>query len=79
MSPKEKAIDLVDTYGCVEFSVMQEYIPRHFELAKSCAIIAVDELTRCTTSINGRPPNYQTVNEYCSEYWMEVKSEIEKL
>jgi len=44
--------------------------------AIQCALIAVEELINCTPSVNGRPPNYQDVNEFCCEYWQEVKTEL---
>jgi len=43
--------------------------------AKQCALICVDEL------INSTQPKSSMFryNEYCFEYWEEVKQEIEKL
>jgi len=45
-------------------------------LARLSALICVDELVRCLPSVNGRPPNYQDVDKYTSEYWEEVKKEL---
>ena len=58
MTPKEKAEELVDKY--YEF----HYI--NYELAKQCALIAVDEILKTNP--------YKARN-----YWQEVKTEIEKL
>lgn len=44
--------------------------------AIQCALIAVEELIHCTPSVDGRPPNYQDINEYCCEYWQQVKTEL---
>lgn len=43
MTPKEKAIDLVDKYLDLDFEI-------YFEDAKQCALIAVDELIKETGS-----------------------------
>ena len=73
MTPKEKALELVDKY------IRYTPVEYEYEYAKQCALIAVEELIKCTPSVNGRPPNYQTENEYCCEYWGSVKAELEKL
>ena len=67
MTPKEKAIELVDIYEdrCPEFIKKNT--------AKWCALIAVNELIEFTY-------NYTDYNEKSTkEYWNEVKHEIEKL
>lgn len=67
MTPKEKAKDLVEKYGiwCWNDGVCD------YELAKQCALIAVDELTK---------EGFFTDGYYnrCA-FWDEVKQEIEKL
>ncbi len=65
MTPKTKAIELVN-----KFSECGEDNEMYIETAKKCALIAVDELInecgdRCLFSK--------------SDYWLNVKSEIEKL
>ena len=66
MTPKEKAKELLNKYSLlvpIDFGGMDK------ELAKQCALIAVDEI----------------LNEYWShdtkrrDWWQEVKQEIEKL
>ena len=67
MTPQEKAKDLVDK--------MRDEIPCHcddWEQAKQCALIAVDELIQQQNS-------YNNGSFYPSNYWQEVKQEIEKL
>lgn len=66
MTQKEKAEDLVDKY--YEF----HYID--YELAKKCAIIAVDEI------IEANPIAFDEYeNCIAKQWWQEVKTEIEKL
>ena len=62
MTPKEKAIELVDKY-------IQTNGNSFF--AKQCALIAVDEI------INN--DGFTKFDDYLTEYWQEVKQEIEKL
>lgn len=84
MTPKEKAIDLVDKYkkyvhGYVGSSMLSnhEYPEQIVARAKKAAIVAVDEL------INQMPSVYVTDDEEIDsghrQYWEEVKQEIEKL
>ena len=70
MTPKEKAIELVDKYNLNEnlYYSITEY------QAKECALIAVDEIiedNRISYMILG-----VGINKY---YWEEVKKEIEAL
>jgi len=68
MTPKEKAIELVNKY-------LRIYDGRVLQ-AKQCSLIAVDEL------INHSMPSSEFggyVQSYTIEYWEEVKQEIEKL
>ena len=72
MTPKEKAIELVDKMG---FSTMhtidntsgQSKPIYKNQYAKQCALIAVEELIKATTPLTS------------TYYWQEVKTEIEKL
>ena len=75
MNPKEKAAELIKKFkssitqcGQTPLDILED--------AKDCAIIAVDEMISVLPSVNGRPPNYQTVDKYCSEFWQEVKKEL---
>lgn len=76
MTPKEKADELVERYGlnqdCNGLNIGRKY-------AISCALICANELIKHTPSINTMPPNFQRITESFTEYWQEVKSEIEKL
>ena len=81
MTPKEKAVELVNKY-------LQVYDGR-VSFAKRCALIAVDEILNS----NPRFPNdvdwddaggshayyYEAQFEESEKYWQQVKQEIEKL
>lgn len=65
MKPKEKAEELMLKY--------YNLIPMNtVSFAKQCALIAVEELIE-------EEDNYNNGSFYPSEYWQEVKQEIEKL
>jgi len=70
MTPKEKAIELVEKFTDIE-NKYNEY--SDFKQAKQCALIAVDEII---DSINWHPleyPNKEII------FWNEVIEEILKL
>jgi hypothetical protein len=75
MTPKEKAIDLVeDMHNAPEMG--------YNEHAKQCALIAVDELIKYHDDLMDvvryeLPSNIVAVIPY--KYWDDVKQEIEKL
>ena len=64
MTPKEKAIELVDSY----FTIIDGQV--EFKLIKQCALIAVDEILKVCTFHRLTAEN---------QYWEEVKQEIENL
>ena len=65
MTPKEKAIELVD-----KFKLKHKFFTNSFikTTAKECALIAVDEVMQKTLWDKGE-----------QRYWKEVKQEIEAL
>lgn len=66
MTPKEKAEELVERmYACAEINEFT---------AKRCALIAVDELIKAATPLYD---SFWPVNT--TEYWTQVKEEIEKI
>jgi hypothetical protein len=73
MTPKEKAKDLFNKF--IEFSQdwdeVDGYIVNKYN-AKQCALIAVNELIE-------QEQKYNNGSFYPSNYWSEVKQEIEKL
>jgi hypothetical protein len=73
MTPKDKAISLVDSYRMI---LMNEDTECGEEIlctviAKQCALIAVDELIK----EERKTDDYYEIGSY----WQEVKQEIEKL
>lgn len=73
MTPKEKAIELVDSYYHCAFNGEKDK-EDNVENAIDCAIIAINELIREHTFKSPIAWNYQRLR-----YWNEVKKEIEKL
>jgi hypothetical protein len=79
MTPKEKAIELVEkmmlySYEKIENEIFSKYIVNNEikkELAKQCALIAVDEIFNSVDN--------EHVSDIFNQYWQEVKNEIEKL
>jgi len=66
MTPKEKAGQLVYEMYHVDVVNLSEY-GMEWNMAKQCALIAVDEIISDNASI------------YSQQYWNEVKQEINKL
>ena len=80
MTPKEKADELVNRFAKLpEEGTLMWYLS--FEIAKKCAIIAVDEMLNNAGFIWGgrdAETGLSARDEY-RKYWNEVKQEIEKL
>jgi hypothetical protein len=66
MTPKEKADELYVGYW---------YLTNDSRIAKKCALIAVDEIAKCTKYEKQKFEN----DRFSEDYWQEVKQEIEKL
>ena len=76
MKPIDKASELVwKYYNNIEHTISNEYASKDWEIAKQCALIAVDEI------INSNPHSnpFNTTTYSTMEYWQEVKQEIEKI
>ena len=69
MTPKEKAIQLVEQFSLVGLQQREEGI--------ACALIAVDEIMKTYPSKNGIALYENQINDF--EYWQRVKKEIENL
>ena len=65
MTPKEKAIELVQKY------FKANHQPYGFKDAKQCALIAVDEILDMV--------KHTPIEFIETDYWQEVKQEIENL
>ena len=77
MTPKEKALELVQKY------FKANHQPYGFKDAKQCALIAVDELIESFNSIYDASirniEKYSGAQYEMRDYWESVKQEIEKL
>ena len=74
MSPKEKARELIlKYYNKIEHTLSIEYEQFDLDLAKDCALIAIDE-TLFALKYDMNDPTSASIR-----YWLEVKQEIEKL
>jgi hypothetical protein len=72
MTPKEKAIELYNKF--YNTSNHPHHVETRQQIAKQCALIAVDEII----SEYGTYYKVNIDDKYVS-YWQEVKQEIEKL
>ena len=78
MTPKEKAEELVDKFKLHSYYDAHDLTPKfrreesNVESAVECALIAVDELIK-------QESKYNNGSFYPSNYWSEVKAEIEML
>ena len=78
MTPKEKAMELVDKYRTyIRKADSYNYLLSDDEiyLAKQCALIAVDEILN---TLNGMKLIFSD-RELVLRFWREVKQELEKL
>jgi hypothetical protein len=77
-TPKEKAKELIEKYSNVEIQIGGQYdgyLSMQIHDAKQCALIAVDEIAKCTKYEKQKFDN----DRFSEDYWQEVKTEIEKL
>ena len=81
MTPKEKAIELVDKFYQTTpneawinepLGIAKEY--KAYNQSKECALIAVDEILKAVNN-----PDETYLMKHSVNYWTEVKQEIEKL
>ena len=73
MNPTEQAKLMVNDFYKIRSNSASD-ISMYFALQSS--LLACDYLIETLPSINGRPPNYQEINKFCSEYWQLVKIEL---
>ena len=78
LSPKEKAIELVDKFENYSFMDTDARISS-FQSAKQCALIALKEMQEVYASVASAIPQLNETKKYRSTYLDEVKEEIEKL
>jgi hypothetical protein len=72
MTPQEKAIELVSKFRNEFEWVEKDHNVDLYRDTKQCALIAVDELIE-------QESKYNNGSFYPSNYWSEVKAEIEML
>jgi hypothetical protein len=72
MTPQEKAIELVSKFRNEFQWVEKDHNVDLYRDTKQCALIAVDELIK-------QQDKYNNGTFYPSNYWSEVKAEIEML
>ena len=78
MTPKEKAQELVNKFAKLpEEGTLMWYLS--FEIAKKCALIAVDEIIEFMEADDFDSDTCYWANHSKMQYWIEVKQEIEKL
>ena len=73
MTPKEKAIELVKKFSNAESE--DGYLNQNYFRHKQCALIAVDEIAKCTKYENQKFNN----DRFSEDYWQQVKQEIENI
>ena len=71
MTPKEKADQLMIKIYNLDNRAW-------FDIAKQCALIAVDEILK-TNTLQDRNCGFVTLCEKHKEYWLEVKQEINNI
>ena len=71
MTPKEKALELVDKYMNIRNVKLSDYSIIYLPTAKQCALIAVDEIIEALKN--------NAANSASWLYYEEVKQEIKKL
>jgi len=71
ITPKEKAIELVNKYLAILFGKKYLYKKSEYFTSKQCALIAVNEIIDAIDWHEFENPDF--------EYWQEVKQEIETL
>ena len=69
MIPKQTADRLLfKIYIGIKHTISNQYLEKDWQIAKQCALIAVDEVIEATID-----------DESHYEYWQEVKTELQKL
>ena len=75
MTAKEKAQELfLKYYNRIEHTLSIEYVGYDWDIAKTCTLIAVDEIIKSNPFEVSKTDMDSTI-----DYWKEVKQEIEKL
>ena len=86
LSPKEKAIELVENIRNVKHTKLSDYLVIYNPTAKVLALLCVDEIINSRKDDNNfkdillsTGSNYYSPHPMYLNYWLEVKKEIENL
>jgi hypothetical protein len=74
MTPQEKAEELFNKYATYVVMWAGDINTTH-QNCKQCALIAVNEIAKCTKYEKQKFDN----DRFSEDYWQEVKTEIEKI
>jgi len=77
MTPQEKASELVEKFY-MSLPMLNSYEDAINE-SKKCALITVDEILLATSIITVKQSHHRAEEIEYSNYWQEVKEELEKL
>jgi len=77
MTPKERAVHLVDSFLNMKRIKMSDYSVIYLPTAKECALITVEEVTLSLPKF--MPVPYDESLVLVKKYWQEVKEEINNL
>jgi len=75
MSPKEKAKEIYNKYWGL---LMMHNVLHRKLFTKECALIVVDEIIHNNNELNGFGDGWMYIEEN-TDYWQQVKQEINKL
>ena len=86
MTPKDKAIELVDKFYQAQIKILAKNgtfpidLVEH-EIAKQSALIAVEEVLKSSPILPSPIPcsDYDSCNDQATIFWQKVKQEIENL
>ena len=83
MTPKEKAIELIDKFGNIEIMFESQIgnikYDEQLRASKQCALIAVEEILKSGPTKIVWEDNNTEITIMDEEWWESVKQEIEKL
>jgi len=77
LSPKEKAVELVEMFMNIKKQKLADYSIIYYPTAKQCALIAVNEIIY--NNLMEYPQHSMIYTPHKNDYWQEVKQEIEQL
>ena len=86
MTPKQKAIELIEKFQNIEFETegLDDYLEPNtcnmgIERVKQCCLICIEEILSIGVWESQEMAEQENTPEYCEEFWIWVKYEIEIL